>query len=42
MNYFDYLSMENYEDTKENFIKYLINIKDYNKEDATRYANLYY
>ena len=39
MNYFDYLRMTRQEDTKENFIKYLINILDYEKENANNYAD---
>lgn len=40
MNYFDYLRITNKKDTKENFIEYLINILDYEKENAINYANI--
>lgn len=42
MNYFDYLRMTKQEDTKENFIDYLIKIVGYTKKQAEEQARYYY
>lgn len=42
MNYFDYLRATRKEDTKENFIKYLIEVLEYTEEKAEKEAKIYY
>ena len=42
MNYFDYLRMTNKEDTKDNYIAYLVQIMDYSLKDAKEYADFIY
>ena len=42
MDYFSYLRLMEKEDIKDNFIQYLIDIVDYEKNDAINYANFMY
>lgn len=42
MNYFDYIAFNKIEDTKNNFIKYLVDILDYTKEEAEKEAVVYF
>lgn len=42
MNYFDYLRMTGEKDTKENFVKFLVDIMGYPKETAIQESNMCY
>ena len=42
MTYFDYLGATKKEDSKKTFEKYLMEVLDYNEEDAQREASYYY
>ena len=42
MDYFSWLSLTRKEDTRENFVLYLIEILDYKEEDAEHYAKFYF
>lgn len=42
MNYFDYLSITKQKDTKDTYIKYLIEIVDYSEEQAIKYSSMFY
>lgn len=42
MNYFDYLSLTDKKDTRENFISYLIEVLDYTEESAIKTSKIYY
>lgn len=42
MNYFDYLRMTKQEDTKENYIEYLIRIVGYTEKQAEEQARYFY
>ena len=42
MNYFDYLRLTGKEDTKNNFITFLIDIMSYTKNQAEDYAKICY
>lgn len=42
MDYITYLKINKLIDNANNFINYLIEIKDYTKENASYYVNLFY
>lgn len=42
MDYFSYLSMTRKEDTKENFVAYLVDVVGYTEEKAIKESKIYY
>lgn len=42
MNYFDYLSFTQQNDSQEVFEKYLVEVLDYTTEEAERESKIYY
>lgn len=41
MNYFDYLRMQRLEDTKENFIAFLVDVEGYTEIQAIQYTMVF-